>query len=171
MRNLILTICIICLSVFISQAQETTQTKDDSLKQESLHFKVKEGFNPDVYIDGKKYDHAILDLLDQGKIGSVSVIKGEQAMKEYNAPNGVLLIKTKKKTEVDFVYIKAQRSENSKDPKVIIDGEVLDQEALSKISAKNIQSINVLKGEVAAKNYDASSGVIIVTTKKGKKKK
>jgi hypothetical protein len=129
---------------------------------------VKEGSNPDVYIDGKKYDYSIFDLIDQTKIDLISVIKGEQAIKEYNAPNGVLIIKTKKKTESKNI-IKDRDKANKKGPKVIIDGKVSNQKALSKISPKNIYSIDILKGEEAKNKYDASNGVIIIVTKKGKK--
>ncbi len=57
---------------------------------------LKDSLNPDIYIDGIKYDHKIVDLIDPDKIQSINVLKGEAAIKEYNAPNGVILITSKK---------------------------------------------------------------------------
>ena len=167
MKNLILTTCLICLSV-MSQAQDAIIKKDNNQQNESLYIKLKDGASPDVYIDGKKYDSAIVDLLDPDKIESITVIKGEQAIKEYNAKNGVLVISTKKKTESN-IFIKENRVRDEKMPKVIIDDKLSDKEGLSKLSPDNILSIDVIKGETAEKEYGSPNGVIIVTTKKSEK--
>ena len=137
------------------------------------------GSNPDVYIDGKKYEYSIIDLLDTDKIESIDVLKGEKALKEYNAPNGVILIKTKSEKEGQIKFRNSNGTvDGSDDPLVIIDGKVADKGMLEKLSPVDIESITVLKGENALKsiygsavkeakknNGSAVSGVIIVTTK------
>ncbi|SOE22687.1 hypothetical protein SAMN06298216_3097 [Spirosomataceae bacterium TFI 002] len=163
MKKLLLTICILTVSFMGALGQSS-----------SIKLKVKEGPNPDIYIDGKKYDYAIMDLLDQSKIASVNVLKGEMAMKEYNAPNGVVLITTKSGGEIK---IKSKGSKElkladnpDKDPKIIVDGKVMSKEQLSKLAPDEIDNINVVKGEKALSEYNAPNGVIIVETKLGKKK-
>ena len=164
MKKILLIACAGLLSISSIHAQDK---KEGSQTKESIQVEVKDGVKPDIYVDGKKFDFP-LELLDKDKIESVNVIKGEKAIKEYNAKNGVVLITTKKSSNkiTKFEYEEAK----DKDPMVIIDGEASDREALSKMSPDDIESINVLKGEQAMKKYKAANGVIIVTTKKGKKK-
>lgn len=154
MKN-ILIVAFFCLST--SQA----------LAQEELKIELKDAPHPDIYIDGKKYDYAIFELLDQRKIESVSVLKDEQAMKRYNAPNGVIIIKTKKEAQrivlVDEKEIRI--SDGDKDPVIVIDGKVSTKEKLSKLSPDAVESIQVVKGEKAIDQYNAPNGVVIVKTK------
>lgn len=170
MKKILFISLILGLAVTI-QAQEVVkiESKDDG-KKENLIIEVKDGKQPDVYIDGKKYDSEILELLDQDKIESITVIKEEQAIKEYNAPNGVILVKTQKEESkiviTDDVWIS-----KAGDPKILIDGEVSDQKNLEKISPDDIQSISVIKDEKAVKEYNAPNGVILITTKKKHKEK
>lgn len=190
MKHIFLAASIICLSISISQAQETKSNDEKNQSQESLHIKVKDEVKPDIYINGKKYDFEILELLDADKIESMSVVKGEQAIKEYDAPNGVILITAKKKTDSSMTI---KSTGNSKDqsnnstitirgtgtnasntsdsPMIIIDGKVSSKDHLEKMSSDDVHSIEVLKGDEAMKNYNSKSGVIVVTTKKGKKEK
>lgn len=195
MKNLLLIVCAMLLTVSIIQAQETEVKKDENLKQEKLYFKVKGNgvkgnAKPDIYVDGKKFDFAI-ELLNQDKIESVSVIKDERAIKEYNAPNGVVLIKTKKKMDSDKtkiivtgyatgsektdsgiskVIIRGNSNLNGKIPVIIIDGKVSGKESLEKLTPDEIDNIEIVKGEKAIKKYNAPNGAVIITTNKGKKK-
>ncbi len=176
MKNILIVIAIFCFS------------SSPILAQNKLKVEVKEAAKPDVYIDGKKYDHYIVDLLDANKIESVEVLKGEQALKKYNAPHGVILIKTKNaapqlptfgKNEMELtipspkpgtrISIRdksgATMADGDQNPVIIIDGKVSDNETLDKLSPDDIESINVLKGEKALEEYKASNGVIIVKTK------
>lgn len=169
MKNLILTACTVLLSISLIQAQES---KDKSSKKENLHIMLKDGAKPDIYVDGKKFDFPV-DLLDKNRIESVNVLKGDVALKKYNAKNGVVLIVTKKKTvEIDKskVKVKGYTTKEGKAPMIIINGEKSNQEILKKLSPDDIKSIEVLKDEQAMKKYNAPNGIIIVTTKKGKKK-
>lgn len=172
MKKLLLTVCTILFAVSIIQAQATEEKRDVNQKNEKIQFVIKGEAKPDIYVDGKKFDFD-LNLLDKDKIESISVIKDEQALKEYNAPNGVVIIKTKKKTEISKVKIKALGTsiDGDKSPMVIIDGKVSDKENLEKLSPEAIDNIKVVKDELAMEKYNAPNGVIIITTKKEKKRK
>ena len=159
MKNLLLIACICLLS------------GASLLAQDKIKIELKDEPTPDVYIDGKKYDSDVFDLLDPNKIASVNVIKGEKAMKEYKAPNGVVLITTKKaekeslegKQEVKEIKITSDKSKE--EPLIVINGNVSDRKTLSKLKPKDIEKIEVLKGEAAMEEYKAPNGVVIVTTK------
>ena len=178
MRNSLFIISMICLFISMGTAQNTKDKLGSKPEEkENLSFILKDSLKPDVYIDGKKYDADIVNLLDQRLISSVDVVKGKKALEEYNAPNGVVIIKTKRKDKPDFkVDLKHGDSKikikHSTDPTlvplIIINGEISDHERLSKFSPDDIESIEVLKGEAAEKKYKAKHGVIVVKTKKGK---
>jgi hypothetical protein len=60
-----------------------------------------DGNDPSKYpvfiIDGKTSDQHMMKELNPDDIHSISVVKGEKAVKEYNAPNGAVIVTTKKK--------------------------------------------------------------------------
>ncbi|MFB6317708.1 hypothetical protein [Saccharicrinis sp. FJH54] len=176
MKNLMITMCLIILSVYALSAQDSTSVMKNSEKQEKLQIKLKTDADPDFYIDGVKYDAKIFNLLDPDKIESVSVLKGDQAMEKYNAPNGVVLIKTKSAAKADSAKtadklgLRDYGYSDKKDPMVIIDGEVSSYKALSELKPAQIKSISVFKQNAAIKMYNAPEGVIMVETKKGAKK-
>ncbi len=175
MRKYILTISLVCLAFMMVLGQEA---KNEEQKKENLFFGVKEGANPDIYIDGKKYDYEIFELLDQSKIESVTVLKDAEAIKKYDAPNGVIIINTIKGTESTGMHIQIRerdlekikdKNETKEKPMIIIDGKESDHEQLSKMAPDAIQQIEVFKDGEAIKRYNAPQGVIVITTKKGKK--
>ena len=133
------------------------------LAQDKLKLELKSDEKPDVYIDGKKYDYSIFDLLDQDKIATVNVLKGESAKKEFNTTNSVIVVTTKKKME-DTLSAKSDEGNNGLEPLVMIDFEKADRKALEKLDPKDIEKIEVVKGERAIKEYNAPNGVIIVIT-------
>ena len=170
MKNLLLLVLVTLLPFSALMAQGThIKTKEDA----KLEITINESKDADVYIDGKKYDHSIIDLLDTDKIASIDVLKGERALSEYNAPNGVIIIKTKAKSN----QIKIRDSSGKLDgaePLIIIDGVTAGKGDMEKMDPSEIYSISVLKGEEALKKYKEKDGVIIITTKtveKLKKKK
>ncbi|NMH89617.1 hypothetical protein [Flavivirga algicola] len=171
MKKVILTVCAVLLSISLIQAQEHTEEKGEIVKPEKLNFRLKDGAKPDIYVDGKKFDFP-MDLLDTDRIESVNVIKGDKAIKEYNSKNGVVLVTTKKiTTEKAISKIKFKGDGvNNKMPILIINGKKSDKDMLEKISPDDIESIEVFKNEQALKKYNAPNGVIVVTTKKEKKK-
>ncbi len=161
MKNLLLTTFLMLLSISLTQAQQNNEKKDENQKQERLIVKVKQEGKPEIYVNGKKFDFPI-EIIDQSKIESISVLKNELAIKEYNAPNGVILIKTKN-TKESSNFNTSGIKEN---PMIIVDGKVTDKKVLEKLSPDNIESINIIKDKQAMKKYNATNGVIIVTTKK-----
>lgn len=160
MKNLFLTTFLL-LSISLTQAQQNNKKNGKNQKQEKIVIEVKENGKPDVYVDGKKFDFPI-EIIDQSKIESVSVLKDELAIKEYNAPNGVILIKTKKEKEPATSKISGIKE----NPMIIIDGKVSNKKVLEKLSPRYIESINIIKDKQAMIKYNATNGVIIVTTKK-----
>lgn len=177
MKKLFSTFIPLCLITAMTLAQEAKKEVDPKDNAQKTIVEVKEGENPDIYIDGKKYDRHILELLDPERIESVSVIKGDAAKEEYDA-EAVILVKTKIKTDLKpqgdsigandnkGVYIRSYVGSAS--PTIFIDGKIVDQEMLVKLNPDRIQSIEVLKDEKALKKYGTRSGVILITTKKKK---
>jgi hypothetical protein len=170
MKNLLLTACILFLSVSTVHAQEAETTKVEKEKQTKISFKIKEHSKADIYVDGKKFDFDIA-LLDQTKIASVAVIKGAQALKDYNAPNGVLLIETIKSGDSNEASSLFATKNIDEQPLVIIDGTVSTQAMLKDLSPADIEHIIIWKGKKAIEKYNAPNGVVDITTKKGKKNK
>jgi hypothetical protein len=168
MKKYILTLCSIAFICTLSYAQN-----DKPEKKDQLDIKMHEESKAEVYIDGIKYDPAVLDLIDTDKIATINVIKGEKALEVYNAPNGVIVIVTKENqnSEIEIsgetkIKIKSdKKKDKDKQPLIIIDGKVSSKKILKKLSPDSIESINVIKGEKALEKYDAPHGVIEVTTK------
>ena len=183
MRKLFLIISAICLYTINSIAQDANFTiqkvqESDSTtifvqtkpNEKSVFLKVKKGADIAIYIDGKKYDSDILDILDQDKIATAAVLNGEFAMKKYNEPNVILIITKKEKDKM------AQRRKEDKngfgDALIFIDGKKVTKEELNVFfkthKQEGIVSINVLKDEKSLKKYNTKVGVILVTTKNKK---
>ena len=179
MKKLISTFIPLCLIMAMTLAQEAKTEVDPKDKTQKTVVEVKDGKKPDIYIDGKKYDKHILELLDPEKIESVSVLKGEKAKEKYDA-EAVILIKTKIKNDLkprkdemgvnenEGFYIRSYVG--SPRPVIVIDGKIVDQETLSMIDPDRIQSISVIKDGVELKKYGTTSGVILIKTKKASNK-
>ncbi len=170
MKKSFLVPCLMLLLISLAHGQETKEKKGEKSKSTELQFELKDAAKPDVYVDGKKFDFP-MELIDKSKIESVNVIKGDKAIKEYNAKNGVVLITTKKNlVEIDESKVHLNDTgDPEKTPKIIIDGKVSDRSAIEKLSPDDIESIEVVKDEQAIKKYDAPNGAVIVKTKKDKK--
>ncbi|WP_299666096.1 hypothetical protein [uncultured Polaribacter sp.] len=167
MRKLLFTTAVLLFSSFVIQAQKTEDNKNEKQTNEKIYIKLKDDAKPDIYIDGKKFDFP-MELIDQSMIASISVIKNEQAIKRFNAPNGVILIETKimKDIEVSEINVSDNNIFTSKNtPKVIINGKVSNNKMLKLLEPDQIKSIDVLKGEKAIQKHNAPNGVIIITTK------
>lgn len=162
-KVLFITIIMLLSSTIITAQEEKKEGK------ENIYVKLKEGAKPTIYIDGKVFDFP-MELIDQNKIASVSVVKGEQAIKKYNAPNGVILIKTKNLETTAISNLKIEKNNTTvtdkNAPMVIVDGKVADRKTLDTISPNTIKKMEVLKGEKAIEKYNSPNGVIIITTKK-----
>lgn len=174
MKNLVLGIMMVLFSVVTVNSQNK---KKDSIKGKvfvlgdtkgNFLVKLKEGANPMIYVDGKKFDFSI-ELIDQTQIASVMVVKGEEALKKYKAPNGVILIQTKKASKnyfSDKTITEDNKIGGKNGPMVIVDGKVKDERYIKQLTPSDIKSMEILKGEKALKRYNAPNGVILITTKK-----
>ncbi|MCK0132161.1 hypothetical protein MWU59_11685 [Flavobacteriaceae bacterium F08102] len=160
------TIIAMFVGLLCSYAQGTTTTTN---VKDQLNVKFKAEAKPDVYIDGVKVDYSVLALLNADKIASMDVVKGEKAKSAYNAPNGVILIKSKKNElskDDNLTTFKNSSEKGNKNPLIIIDGEIETTEIMNALDPTTIESIHVLKDEAAIKKYNAPNGAIIITTKK-----
>lgn len=186
MKRLGITICVMAFVITAGFAQEATvkaESKNKKGKSERIEIKIKEGeANPMIIIDNKEYDFEILDIIDKNKIESVTVLKGEDALKKYAAKNGVILIKTKQEvdkkndiivksdkedeTEAIRKRVKIEVPEGNEAPVIVINGEIMNRDALDNISPDDIESIKVLKNDEAKKKYKTDLGVIIIKTRK-----
>lgn len=162
MRTLILIACTLLISLSAVRAQIDKNTGAN----EQIHVKLKDGAQPDIYVDGKKFNFP-MEILDKNKIASVNVLKGEKAWEEYKAKNGVILITTKASVSEKGLPVEKELNNMAHgSPRVIIDGKTSNQAALKKLSPEEIERIDVIKGEQALQEHNAPHGIIIVTTKK-----
>lgn len=136
--------------------------------KKNLYVKVKDDKKPLIIVDGKKFEFPV-ELIDQSQIESMHILKGEKALAEYNAPNGVIIINTKQYKSIDWSdkekKEKLLTKDTKKEPLVIIDGVVSSRKVLDSLAPRYIEKMEVLKGEKALKKYNAPNGVILITTK------
>jgi TonB-dependent SusC/RagA subfamily outer membrane receptor len=179
-KILINTLILLSFTIF-TQAQTKEDKTEKKPVNSTVKFKLKDVNtvqdslnNPKVYVNGKLFNFE-LSLIDPKQIESMSVIKGEEAIANYNAPQGVILIKTK--TAKDSINMGVEKAEfkvegfgegNINQPLFFVDGKQVANDTLKKISPDDIESITVLKDKSAKTLYNAENGVIIITTKKKK---
>ena len=152
------------------------------------------GKEPLIYIDGVIAKNQNVNNIPPETIESISVLKDQSATKIYGekGTNGVILIKTKKgasasqNTPIDVKvtgYANDQKENTSTNtgvkirstgtsgtgntPIIYKDGLLLENIKLEDIDPKTIESMNVLKDEMATKKYgeQGKDGVIEITTK------
>lgn len=158
------------LVISYSLAQEAVVKPDTVQKGKSVIVKVKEGVNAVVFIDGKKYDSEILELIDPEKIEKIEVFKGEKAKEKYNVESAIVITsKTKSASDGQAIVIKkgaVDTGSEGEKPVILIDGKVSDSAILEKISPEDISSVEILKDEKSLEKYNTRVGVIIIKTKK-----
>jgi hypothetical protein len=125
------------------------------------------GKTPLYIIDGeisKNLDHT---YIDPHSIESVSVLKGESAIKAYGniGKDGVIIIKTKE-TASDSSPASSKRFATGETPLYIVDGIITPD--ISSLDPNDIKSISVLKDRSAIEIYgeEAKGGLIIIETTK-----
>ena len=158
MKRIALVLALALCFNLVSFAQKT--------KDQNLYVKVKDGKDPLIIVNGKKFEFS-MSLLDQSKIESVKVLKGEEAEALYNTSNGVILITTKVSGKKELFLEAKEKSKNLDKPMIIIDGKIASEEVLKALDVNQIEKMEVLKGEKALKKHNSPGGVIILTTKKG----
>jgi len=126
---------------------------------------------PLVIVDGSIAPNDALSKLNSADIHSIAVIKDASAMNIYGskAENGVIKVTTKNGNAQTVNPSAFQDTLKSNDPLYIVDGE--KQHSMEEVNAETIESIDVIKGDGATKQYgeEGKHGVILVTTKKGAK--
>ncbi|MBN2237491.1 MAG: hypothetical protein JW729_08015 [Bacteroidales bacterium] len=184
MKKLGIVFALICFAFLNTQAQENDTTNKKVVAEKKVVIKANEKPKPLFYINGKQYDYEIMELIDPSKIASVSVFKGEQAMKKYNAES-VIAIETKKNPETKEIVITGTKEYNANGklyvgmdsdkeeaeyPVILIDDVVATKEDLRKLNTDDIFSISVLKDEQSKEKYKTKTGVVLVITKEKAKK-
>ena len=181
MKKLILTLGLACLFITVNYAQENDKEKENKEKEKTILIEIKEGAEPIIYIDGKEYDKDVIDIIDKSKIKKIKIIKIDSSL---NKSNVIIITTNKGKDEevvkinynFDFDYdyeyeIDLDKVRKSVKPVVIINGNIVDNDSLEKISKDDIMRIEVLKDRETLIKYHTKKGVIIVTTKNKKKDK
>jgi beta-lactamase regulating signal transducer with metallopeptidase domain len=132
--------------------------KPDLLKKIKNKFKKQ----PLYILDGKEITKKEVDLLDEQTINTMSIAKGENAIKQFGkkGKNGVIEIKTRTLGAKNNPYVKIVKAKL-----YIVDGKEVKFE---NFNYENIKSMNVLKGKAAIKKYGdkGKNGVVEITTKK-----
>ncbi|MEI6088192.1 MAG: M56/M15 family metallopeptidase [Bacteroidota bacterium] len=146
------------------------------------------------YLDGIKVDSSVIKKMDQGKIATVDVWKGDEAIKKFGkeGENGVIMIKSKPQVSIapakypvldpkvsDIKLDRVELSSNKESeiktvqlihPKAIyyIDGFKSDSTTMHQLDTKKIESINIWKGDKAIEKFgkDAANGVVDIKLKK-----
>lgn len=176
MKKTILIICLVFISSLMIQAQENEVIVK---KDKKINVRVKTGEKAVVIIDGKKHDASILELLDNDKIKSISVLKGKEAMEKYDNENAIIVTSKEvyrgvkasiKDGEMILSISNATKEANFGSPVIIIDGKIVDNDVIHTILPASIYSISVLKDKESKDKYDTETGVILITTKKKAKK-
>ena len=121
---------------------------------------------PLIIVDGKEMTHEEMSLIKSEAIASVNAFKpGSEIAKSYGEKGrkGVIVVTTKATSVTKVV-----------EPLVVVDGKKVSPEDFGKMKSEDIAHMTVLKegSKAAIEEYgeEGRNGVIIVTTKKGKKK-
>lgn len=137
---------------------------------------AKKGPDPLIIVDGKETSKEDFGKINSAEIANITVFKPESAVKIWGSKgsNGVIQVTTKAN------YSTEATQSNINEYLIIVDGQEISLEEFNKMKPKSeaeyaetFASMSVLKaGSEAAKSYGEKgrNGVIVVTTKKGKKK-
>ncbi len=130
-----------------------------------------------VIVNGKEYSGELNDI-SPDEIATMNVLKGDAATKKYGekAKDGVIEITTKSNTDAvqlfkstDKVQISSMdvkvTADNGETPLFVVDGKKQER---SEVDERNIESVSVLKGQMAIDKFgeDGKNGAIMIETKK-----
>ncbi len=88
--------------IVVSKKNGTTRFSTDQFEGD-VEFQIKKGRGkkggnePVIIIDDKVVKKGTLDKLDPETIKTIEVMKGDEAIQKYSAPNGVIIVTTKTK--------------------------------------------------------------------------
>jgi N-acetylmuramoyl-L-alanine amidase len=119
-------------------------------------------------IDGKISSSENFNKIDGSEIKSVTVLKGEAAIKKYGekGKNGVIEIIKKNGEATDVIMIK-ETPDTDTNPVYFVDGKETSKDEMKKLSPNSIESINVFKGESAINKFGkkGKNGVVEIFLK------
>jgi TonB family protein len=130
-----------------------------------------------IIVDGKEINNVELEKISPDKIESISVLKGESAKATYGdkGKDGVILVTLKNdgqttqsmKLQANSPLIFGSADGSGNLPLIVKDGLITENENVNNIPPETIESINVLKGELATKKYGekGKNGVVEITLK------
>ena len=106
---------------------------------------------PYIILDGVPLENGKMDQVKPDDIESISVLKDKSATTIFGekGKNGVILITSKKKG-IQFRTVEDNKTEPAM---YLVDGVVKTSDEVKSIDPNRIESVNVLKGENAVKNY------------------
>ncbi|MBX2963792.1 MAG: TonB-dependent receptor plug domain-containing protein [Cyclobacteriaceae bacterium] len=171
MRNLLTLLICCCFATVTAQ-----EIKPDTAQQS--HISLNTDNKPLFVVNGERTDYTDLSSIKPNDIESIQVIKNQHAIDQFGeaGKNGVVLITLK-----NFKKFKLSEDPESKpsaitlpapstgsQPLFVFDGKIIQQADAEKINPQNIESIDVLKGEVATNLYGekGNNGVVVITSKK-----
>lgn len=172
---------------FSAKEIEVNNEKQVTIKEpQSINIKSKDGKQPLLVIDGVISRDKKIDDIDPNTIQSMSVWKDEKAIEKYGEKgrDGVIEFILKKAHETDknselkvVGYANDQKSTEKSGvkirstgtagtPLIVVDG-VISSKKVEDFDPETIQSINVLKGEMATKKYGekGKDGVLEIALK------
>jgi len=164
------------VKVFVYNKDTLLKEVNEGVKVARFNAKSGDTTNVIVFVDGVQKDKEMINQIDPDDISEVRVLKGEKAIEQYGgiAKDGIIIITTKyseKRGEDDVKVVEkvvVKMSDTDAKPLYVIDGALQEKVELNDINPKNIESIKVLKGEVALKKFGekGKNGVILITLKK-----
>lgn len=158
---------------FSAKEIEVNNGNNITIKEpQSINIKSKDGKQPLLVIDGVISRDKKIDDIDPNTIQSMSVWKDEKAIEKYGEKgrNGVIEFILKKDQNAnnknENLGVQIRSSESVGNPLIVIDGVVSDKK-IDDIKPETIESINVLKGEMATKKYGkkGKDGVLEIALK------
>jgi TonB family protein len=161
---------------FSAKEIESKNEGDVTIKEpQTLNIKSKYGKQPLVVIDGVISKDKKVEDIDPNTIESMSVWKDEKAIEKYGekGSDGVIEFILKKAQNVSNknknLGVQIRSTENVGTPLIVVDG-IISSKKMEDFDPETIQSINVLKGEMATKKYGekGKDGVLEIALKKEK---
>lgn len=139
-------------------------------EKSEVHVLSTDGKQPLMIVDGKETSRDALETTAPSDIAHIEVLKGEKAEKAYGAKgkNGVVKITTKKNKTAAAIppappAIPDLNNINWAETTVIIDGRETEEKDAKELDPKNIELIEVLKGEKAREKYGKDNAILITT--------
>ena len=157
--------------IIITTKKSTDKSDKDLLVLRGANISAKD--KPLYIIDGVVKDSTEAISISPESVESITVIKDAAASALYGerARNGVISITLRKdkqeQNKKNVLRIKTGAN-GANEPLLVVDGVIEENVTMKSINPESIQSLNILKNEVAVKKYGdkAKNGVIEVTLKR-----